>query len=195
MITLGLVHIKYTACTLHVALLVHIKYTVCTLHVALLVYIKYTVCTLLVSDDANTPNCDCWQGTYYYSTYFSRLCFLKFLLEFDSSRFCWVLCSLGFFSILTILSSSLVLTGIASAVVSATDNQSIWLKHVFTTAKLIHNYQILSSIPYSYLVFSHVIKIKLIIKIQIKTQINIYFTSYSHADTEFIQNKLCLTSI
>ena len=78
---------------------------------------------------------------------------------------------------------------------SATDNQSIWLKHVFTTAKLIHNYQILSSIPYSYLAFSHVIKIKLIIKIQIKTQINIYFTSYSHADTEFIQNKLCLTSI
>ena len=70
-----LVHAKYTGCLLHVALLVHIKYTICTLHVALLVHINNTICTLHVTDDANILNCDCRQGTYYYSTSPSRLCF------------------------------------------------------------------------------------------------------------------------
>ena len=91
LITLRLVHIKYTGCILHAALLVHIKYTVCTLH---------------VTDDANTYNFDCRQGTDYYSTYFSQLFFLKFMLEFDSSRFCWVLCvwvSLQFLHSLAVL--------------------------------------------------------------------------------------------
>ena len=75
MITFGLVHMKYTRCTLHVTLLVHIKYTVCTLHVTLLVHINYTVCKLHVTDDPNNHNWDCRQGPYYYRTYPSRLCF------------------------------------------------------------------------------------------------------------------------
>ena len=36
---------------------------------------NYTVGALHVTDDANTPNCDCRQGTYYHSTYPSWLCF------------------------------------------------------------------------------------------------------------------------
>ena len=40
-----------------------------------LVHIKYTGCTLHVTDNPNNPNLDCWYGKYYYGTHPVRLCF------------------------------------------------------------------------------------------------------------------------
>ena len=48
----------------------------------------------------NISNSDCEHGISYYSTYRSRLCFSDidcFCMDFVSSRFCWVICSLSFY--------------------------------------------------------------------------------------------------
>ena len=48
----------------------------------------------------NIPTCDCEHGISYYSTYRPRLCLSdidRFFMDFVSSRFCRVICSLSFY--------------------------------------------------------------------------------------------------
>ena len=53
----------------------------------------------------NIPNCDCEHGISYCSTYYLHLCFSeinRFCMDFVSSRFCWVICSLSAYQCLEI---------------------------------------------------------------------------------------------